>query len=61
MRNTLLSLGIPEWQTEGLLEDYAHYRRGEASEISSNVDDVTGHPARSFRVFAKDYRQAFLQ
>lgn len=58
--NALISFGFPEWQADGLVEDYAHYRRGEASAISSAVQDVTGHPPRTFRGFAGDYKQAFL-
>jgi hypothetical protein len=61
MRDALLGLGIPSWQTDGLIEDYAHYRRGEASTISPAVRDVTGRPPRSFAAFARDYRQAFAQ
>jgi len=59
MRDALLRLGVPEWQADGLIEDYAHYRRGEASEVSTAVQDVTGLPPRSFRDFARDYRQDF--
>ncbi len=59
MRDVFNGLGVPEWQAEGLLEDYAHYRRGEASAISGTVGEVTGHPARPFSDFARDYRQAF--
>jgi uncharacterized protein YbjT (DUF2867 family) len=61
MRDALLGLGIPSWQTDGLIEDYAHYRRGEASTISPAVRDVTGRPPRSFAAFVRDYRQAFAQ
>jgi len=57
----LLGFGVPAWQAEGLIEDYAHYRRGEASIIASTVRDVTGGPARSFAAFARDYKQAFAQ
>jgi uncharacterized protein YbjT (DUF2867 family) len=60
MRDGLLRFGFPEWQADGLIEDYAHYRRGEASAISTAVADVTSMPPRSFRDFAKDYRQTFL-
>jgi len=60
MRSALLSFGFPEWQADGLVEDYAHYRRGEASAVSRTVQEVTGTPARNFRQFAKDFRQAFL-
>jgi uncharacterized protein YbjT (DUF2867 family) len=59
MRDVLGGLGVPEWQAEGLLEDYAHYRRGGASAISGTVEEVTGHPTRTFAEFARDYRQAF--
>jgi uncharacterized protein YbjT (DUF2867 family) len=61
MREALLGFGIPEWQADGLIEDYAHYRRGEASTISTSVRDVTGHPPHSFADFARDYKQMFLQ
>ena len=33
---------LPPWQVDGLLEDYAHYRRGEASEVTDVVDTVVG-------------------
>ena len=61
MRDALLSLGMPEWQVDGLIEDYAHYRRGEASGISTAVEDVTSFRPRSFLAFTRDYKQAFSQ
>jgi len=61
MRDALLGFGLPQWQTEGLIEDYAHYRRGEASGISSAVQDVSGVAARTFQKFAAEHRCAFLQ
>lgn len=33
---------LPDWQVQGLLEDYAHYARGEAAEVSATVEQVTG-------------------
>lgn len=50
---------LPPWQVEGLLEDYAHYRRGEAAMVSTAVAEVTGHPAIDFAQFARDYAPAF--
>jgi hypothetical protein len=44
-----------------LIEDYAHYRRGEAAGITSAVKEVTGEAPRSFRKFARDHQAAFLQ
>jgi uncharacterized protein YbjT (DUF2867 family) len=61
MREALIAHGFPEWQADGLTEDYAHYRRREASNVSSTVPDVTGRPARSFLTFARDYKEAFLK
>jgi uncharacterized protein YbjT (DUF2867 family) len=50
---------LPPWQIDGLLEDYAHYRRGEAASVSPVVAEVTGKPARDVRQFARDYASAF--
>jgi uncharacterized protein YbjT (DUF2867 family) len=59
MKATLLDAGLPLWQADGLLEDYAHYRRDEASVVASGVTQATGAPARSFAVFARDYAPHF--
>ena len=50
---------LPPWQVAGLTEDYAHYRRGEAAEVSSAVRDVTERPPRPFDAFALDNAAAF--
>jgi uncharacterized protein YbjT (DUF2867 family) len=60
-REALRSLLMPDWQADGLIEDYAHYRRGEASGISSAVEEATGQRPHSFREFARDNKAAFLQ
>lgn len=60
MYQALLSAGFPVWQAAGLIEDYAHYARGEAAAISTTVQDVTGKPARSFQEFAKDHAPLML-
>lgn len=59
MREAVIGFGMPEWQADGLLEDYAHYRRDEASEIASGVQDATGKAPRRFADFACDYATAF--
>lgn len=59
MRPALVQAGFPAWQADGLLEDYAHYERGEAAAVSHVVHDVTGHAARGFADFARDYARAF--
>jgi uncharacterized protein YbjT (DUF2867 family) len=50
---------VPEWQLAGLIEDYAHYARGEAAAVHSTVEDVTGRPARDVAAFARDHADAF--
>lgn len=50
---------LPPWQVDGLLEDYAHYRRGEAAAVSPAVAEVTGRPPRDIAQFAHDYAAAF--
>jgi uncharacterized protein YbjT (DUF2867 family) len=59
-REALRRFHMPDWQADGLIEDYAHYRRGEASNISSAVRDVTGESPRPFAAFAHDYKSAVL-
>jgi uncharacterized protein YbjT (DUF2867 family) len=51
--------GMPKWQAEGLVEDYAHYDRGEASAVSPDVAQITGTSPRSLHDFAHDYSDAF--
>ena len=52
---------LPPWQVDGLVEDYAHYARGEAADVHTSVTDLTGHPARDLTDFARDYASAFTQ
>jgi uncharacterized protein YbjT (DUF2867 family) len=50
---------LPPWQVGGLLEDYAHYARGEAAAIYPTVAEVTGQQPRDVGQFARDYADAF--
>jgi uncharacterized protein YbjT (DUF2867 family) len=50
---------LPPWQVDGLLEDYAHYRRGEAATVSPAITEVTGAAPRTIEQFARDYAAAF--
>jgi uncharacterized protein YbjT (DUF2867 family) len=59
MRQALLGVGLPLWQADGIIEDYAHYQRGEASALTSGVEDAAGQRPRSFSAFARDYANAF--
>lgn len=50
---------LPDWQLDGLVEDYAHYGRGEAVAVLSTVVDVTGIEPRDIVQFARDYADRF--
>jgi uncharacterized protein YbjT (DUF2867 family) len=60
-REALRGFHMPDWQADGLIEDYAHYRRGEASDISPTVEEATGQAPHTFSEFARDHKAAFLK
>jgi uncharacterized protein YbjT (DUF2867 family) len=51
---------LPPWQVDGLLEDYAHYARGEAAAVLPTVREVTGREPRTLAQFAADHAAAFM-
>ena len=57
--HTLLKVGFPEWQAAGLVEDYAHYKAGEASEIHCGVKEATGKEPITFEQFSEEYASIF--
>jgi uncharacterized protein YbjT (DUF2867 family) len=59
MRIALADLGFPAWQADGLLEEFAMYRRGEAAGVEPGVREVLGRPPRAFDEFARDYALLF--
>ena len=60
MGDILLSIGLPVWQADGLLEDYAHYRRQEAAQRSRQGYKMPiSQEPRSFKDFACDYAAMF--
>lgn len=59
MQAALADQGFPAWQAEGLLEEFAMYRRGEAAGVAPGVRDALGRPARAFAAFARDYAPLF--
>jgi uncharacterized protein YbjT (DUF2867 family) len=38
MRDQLLNIGVPAWQADGLIEDYAHYQRNEAAMCNASLN-----------------------
>lgn len=57
--DSMVSMGVPEWIAGGygeLMEGFSH---GFASRTTANVEALTGHPARSFEQFARDFARFF--
>jgi uncharacterized protein YbjT (DUF2867 family) len=50
---------LPPWQLDGLVEDYAHYARGEAAAVLPTVQELTGQEPRDVARFALDYADRF--
>ncbi|SJZ73149.1 Uncharacterized conserved protein YbjT, contains NAD(P)-binding and DUF2867 domains [Chitinophaga eiseniae] len=59
MEGAVRAAGFPEWQVGGLIEDYAHYARGEATVVSNAVPEVTGQAAIRFEQFVQDHKTLF--
>jgi len=55
MREALFRTPMPAWQADGLIEDYAHCRSGEAALVAAGVQDATGAAPRSFAAFAATF------
>lgn len=59
MEAALKAAGFPEWQIDGLIEDYAHYARGEAAGVFNTIEEITGKAPISFKQFSEDYKKMF--
>jgi uncharacterized protein YbjT (DUF2867 family) len=57
----LRGTGMPGWRVEGLVEDYAHDARGEASEVFPTVRSLTGREPRGVATFARDHAGTFVR
>ena len=57
--DSMVSMGMPAWIASGygeLMEGFSH---GFAGRTTTNVETLTGHPARSFEQFVRDFAQYF--
>jgi hypothetical protein len=58
-KQSMTGSGMPGWQAEAVLELTDLLKAGEFSGVSSDVEQVTGHPARSLEQFVRDHVAAF--
>jgi uncharacterized protein YbjT (DUF2867 family) len=55
----LKAMGWDDWLVNTTLQLFDLYRKGYASRVSSEVEEILGRRPTSFTQFAKDYAQAF--
>jgi uncharacterized protein YbjT (DUF2867 family) len=56
---SMIGMGIPEWIAKGYVELSEGFSENFANRATENVANLTGHPARSFEQFARDFAQVF--
>jgi uncharacterized protein YbjT (DUF2867 family) len=57
--DSMLGIGMPEWIAKGYVELFEGFSENFANRATDNVAILTGHPARSFEQFARDFAQVF--
>jgi uncharacterized protein YbjT (DUF2867 family) len=58
-RANLGQFGLPDWLADAIQALYQSIREGHAALVTDHVEKVIGRPARSYRQFAEDHRDAF--
>ncbi len=58
-REAMLGMGLPEWIVDALNEYNKAFSEGLGDFTTNGVEEITGHPARSYETFAHDFAQAF--
>ena len=56
---SMTGMGLPEWIAHGYVELSEGFSQNFANKTTKNVELLTGHPARSFEQFVKDFVQVF--
>ena len=57
---SMIGMGFPEWIAQGYGELNEGFSENFANRVADNVETLTGHPARSFEQFARDFAQIFV-
>jgi uncharacterized protein YbjT (DUF2867 family) len=58
-RGAMKEMGMSDWLINTISELHDYFRKGNASQVSSAVEEVTGKKPISFSQFAKDYAETF--
>lgn len=60
-KESLLIMGFSEWMVEALNEYAKAYGEGYGHFTTDDVEQLTGHPATSYKEFASDFAQMFRE
>jgi uncharacterized protein YbjT (DUF2867 family) len=58
-KEAMLGMGLSEWKAEVLIEYARAHSEGYSNFTTEDVEQLTGHPATSYRAFATDFARAF--
>ena len=58
-RQAMISMGLPKWTADAFGEYMTAFSEGYGDFTTPDVEKVTGHPARSYETFARDFAKAF--
>ncbi len=58
-KQALLAAGVSEWSANALIDLQLLYRRGGASEVTGDLEEVLGRKPVAFEQFSRDYAEAF--
>ena len=58
-RQAMVGMGLPEWVADAFGEYMTAFSEGYGDFTTADVENVTGHPARSYETFARDFAQVF--
>ena len=58
-RKGMVSMGMPDWLADGLMELLGSWTNGNGSRVTNVVKEATGRPARTYEAFAGEHAQAF--
>lgn len=56
---SMVGMGLPEWTAKGFVELSPGFIEGFADNVTDDMLTLTGHPARSFETFVRDFAQVF--
>ncbi len=58
-REAMVGMGLPEWYADAYNEYNEAMSEGLGDFTTNDVEEITGHPARSYETFAREFAQAF--